>query len=58
MLEKPEVPILVCIAGVLFFGWPLMEIARSLPPVGRLSYFFGAWAVLVALYFLIFRSVR
>lgn len=58
MLEKPEFPILVFVAGLLFFGWPLMEIARSLPPVGRLGYFFGAWTLVVVLYFLIFRRVR
>ena len=58
MFSKPEFPILIFIAGLLFFGWPLMEIARSLSPAGRLLYFFGAWALVVTVYFLIFRRVR
>ncbi|MFT5720449.1 MAG: hypothetical protein ACI9W6_000744 [Motiliproteus sp.] len=58
VFAKPEFPILIFIAGVLFFGWPLMDIARSLTPVGRLVYFFGGWALLVLAYFLLFRGNR
>ncbi|MEH6470692.1 MAG: hypothetical protein V7752_05520 [Halopseudomonas sp.] len=58
MFAKPEFPILVFIAGLLFFGWPLMEVARALPPGGRLLYFFGIWGLLVLVNFLIFRRAK
>tara|TARA_R110001583_G_scaffold21499_1_gene81687 strand:- start:496 stop:672 length:177 start_codon:yes stop_codon:yes gene_type:complete len=58
VFAKPEVPILIFIAGLLFFSWPLMEVARALPPAARLIYFFGAWMLLVAINFLIFHRTR
>jgi hypothetical protein len=58
LFAKPEFPILLFIAALLFFGWPLMEVARALPPQGRLIYFFGIWAVVVVLNFLLFRRSR
>jgi hypothetical protein len=55
VFAKPEFPILLFVGGLLLFGWPLMEVARGLPPQGRLLYFFGFWALLVLLNFLVFR---
>ncbi|MEH6649666.1 MAG: hypothetical protein V7707_06490 [Motiliproteus sp.] len=58
MFEKPEFPVLLFVAALLFFGWPLMEIARMLPPMGRLVYFFGIWAVVVGFNFFLFHRTR
>ncbi len=58
MFAKPEFSILLFIAALLFFAWPLMEVARGLPPMGRLVYFFGIWGVVIGLNFLMFRRSR
>ncbi|MFT6916257.1 MAG: hypothetical protein ACJAWL_002585 [Motiliproteus sp.] len=58
VFAKPEFSIIIFIAGLLFFGWPLIDITRSLSPEGRLIYFFGAWALLVTVYLLLFRRDR
>lgn len=56
MFNKPEFPVLLFIGGLLVFAWPLMEVARALPPGGRILYFFGFWLLIIFFNILLFRK--
>lgn len=52
MLSKPHFPLLLVAVGALLFSWPLVDIYHQFGPLGRLSYFFGLWALLILGYVL------
>ncbi|WP_210397159.1 hypothetical protein [Motiliproteus sediminis] len=47
MLSKPQFPLLLVAIAALLLSWPLVDIYHQFSPLGRLSYFFAIWALLV-----------
>lgn len=47
MFSKPEFPLILFVGAGLLIAWPMLEVYRQFSPLGRLSYFFVIWGLLV-----------
>lgn len=58
MFSKPEFPFILFVTAGLLFAWPLLEVYRQFSPLGRWSYFFLVWALVVLCQLLFSRRLR
>ena len=58
MFSKPEFPLILFAAACLVIAWPMLEVYRQFPPLGRLGYFFVIWGLLVMAQAVLSRHLR